>query len=104
MEKEACEFLKFIKHRKYNIVEQLNKLIIRISMLSLLQNSELYHNALMKALNKAYVEGINQLVGNIMKDAFIAFSDEEIPPKGRGVQRLYTLPSSARIISCPELF
>ena len=56
----------------------------RISMLSLLQNSELYHNALMKALNKAYVahnifvEGIDQLVGNIIAAAFIAFFDEKI--------------------------
>ena len=62
----------------------------RISMLSLIQNSELHRNALMKALDKAYVahniftEGINQLVGNITTGAFIAFYNEEIPPEGRG--------------------
>ena len=59
-------------------------------MLSLLQNSELHRNALMKALDKAYVahnisvEGIDQLVGNIIAGAFIAFFDEEIPLEGRG--------------------
>ena len=58
-------------------------------MLSLLQNYELHRNALLKALDKAYVaqnismEGIDQLVGNITASAFIAFSDEEIPPEGK---------------------
>ena len=58
-------------------------------MLSLLQNSNLHHNALLKALDKAYVaqnisvEGIDQLVGNITIGAFIAFLDEKIPPEGK---------------------
>ena len=62
----------------------------QISMLSLLQNSKLHCNDLLKALDKAYVahnifmEGIDQLVGNITTGAFIAFFDEEIPPEGRG--------------------
>ena len=58
-------------------------------MLSLLQNSELHCNALLKALDKTYVaqnismEGIDQLVGNIMAGTFIEFSDEEIPSEGK---------------------
>ena len=61
----------------------------QISMLSLLQNSDLHRNAFLKALDKAYVaqnifvQGIDQLVGNITVGAFIAFSDEEIPPEGK---------------------
>ena len=35
-EKEACKFLKFVKHSKYNVIEQLNKMPARISLLSLL--------------------------------------------------------------------
>ena len=71
VQKEACEFLKFIKHSEYSVVEQLNKMPARISMLSLLQNSDIHRNALLKALDKAYVahdifvEGIDQLIGNI---------------------------------------
>ena len=90
MEKEACEFLKLVKHSEYSIVDQLNKMPTQIFMLSLLQNSELHRNALMKAINRAYVaynifvEGIDQFVGNITVGAFIAFFDEKIPPKGRG--------------------
>ena len=55
VEKEACEFLKFVKHSEYNVVEQSNKMPASISMLSLLQNSNLHRNALLKALDKAYV-------------------------------------------------
>ena len=35
IEKKACEFLKFIKHSKYSVIEQLNKMLVRISLLSL---------------------------------------------------------------------
>ena len=58
-------------------------------MLSLFQNSKVHRNALLKALGEAYVthiisiDEIDQLVGNITAGACIAFTDEEIPPKGR---------------------
>ena len=88
-ENEACEFLKFVKHIEYSVIEQLNKTPIRISLLSLFQNSEVHCSALLKTLGKAYVtltisvDAIDQLVGNITVGACIAFTDEEIPPKGR---------------------
>ena len=58
-------------------------------MLSLFQNSDAHHNALLNALGEAYmtpnlsVDGVDQLIGNIMVGAFIAFIDEEFPPEGR---------------------
>ena len=45
-EKEASEFLKFIKHNEYSVIEQLNKTPTRISLLSLFQNSDTHRNAL----------------------------------------------------------
>ena len=39
-EMEADEFLKFIKHSEYSIVEQLHKLLAKISLLALMLNSE----------------------------------------------------------------
>ena len=54
-EKEACEFLKFIKHNEYSVIEQLNKTLARISLLSLFQNSETHRNIFLKALGEAYV-------------------------------------------------
>ncbi|KAK9042316.1 hypothetical protein V6N11_017393 [Hibiscus sabdariffa] len=51
-ESEAKEFLKILKHSEFNVVEQLNRLPARISMLSLLLSSELHRNALLKIVNQ----------------------------------------------------
>ena len=55
IEKKASEFLKFIKHSKYSVVKQLNKLPVHISLLALLMNFEPHRKALMKVLSEAYV-------------------------------------------------
>ncbi|XP_016713524.1 uncharacterized protein [Gossypium hirsutum] len=87
-EEEVREFLKFIKHSEYNIVEQLHKQPARISVLALLLNSEGHRNALLNVLNETYVvddisvNKLDRLVGNITADNFISFSDDEIPPGG----------------------
>ncbi|XP_052488065.1 uncharacterized protein LOC105772146 [Gossypium raimondii] len=92
-EEEAREFLKFIKHSEYSVVEQLHKQPARISMLALLLNSEGHRNALLKVLNETYVADdisvnkLDRLVGNIRADNFISFSDDEIPPGGMGSTR-----------------
>jgi len=89
-EKEAAEFLRFIKHSEYSIVDQLNKQPAKISVLSLLLNSEAHRNALLKVLNEAYVPHdiaigqLDQLISNITADNYISFSDDEIPQGGRG--------------------
>ena len=88
-EKKACEFLKFIKYSEYSVIEELNKMPARISLLSLFQSSETHYNALLKAIGEAYVtpnisiDEIDQLVGNITTSACITFTNEEIPPEGR---------------------
>ena len=59
-------------------------------MLSLLLNSEVHRNALLKVLNEAYVpldiaiDKLDRLVNNIMVDNYISFTDDEIPPEGMG--------------------
>ncbi|XP_052485234.1 uncharacterized protein LOC105778924 [Gossypium raimondii] len=89
-EEEAREFLKFIKHSEYSVMEQLHKQPARISMLALLLNSEGHRNALLKVLNETYVADdisinkLDRLVGNISADNFISFSHDEIPPEGMG--------------------
>ncbi|XP_017972561.1 PREDICTED: uncharacterized protein LOC108661171 [Theobroma cacao] len=75
---------------EYSVVEQLTKMPARISLLSLLLNSEAHRNALLKVLNQAYVaqdisvEKLDHIMGNITVGNFIAFNDEEIPSGGRG--------------------
>ncbi|XP_040942156.1 uncharacterized protein [Gossypium hirsutum] len=54
-EEEAKEFLKFLKHSEYSVVEQLRKQPARISVLALLLSSEVHRSALMKVLNETYV-------------------------------------------------
>ncbi|XP_038993436.1 uncharacterized protein LOC120117212 [Hibiscus syriacus] len=84
-ENEAVEFLNFLKHSEYIIVEQLHKLPARISILALLLSSKAHRNALLKVLNQNFVpkdvlvEKIDRLVANIQADNFISFSDDEIP-------------------------
>ncbi|XP_016730319.1 uncharacterized protein [Gossypium hirsutum] len=89
-EEEAVEFLKFLKHSEYNVVEQLHKQPARTSILALLLNSEVHRNALMKVLNETYVVNdisvnkLDRLVNNISTDNFIFFNDDEMPPGGTG--------------------
>ena len=51
-EKEVEEFLKFIKHSEYSIVEQLHKLLAKISLLALMMNSEPHREAVLKVLKQ----------------------------------------------------
>ena len=73
-ETEANEFLKFIKHSEYSIVEQLQKLHAKIFLLALMLHSEPYREAMLKVLKQAYVpynapiDKIDRLVENIMMD------------------------------------
>ncbi|XP_016747266.1 uncharacterized protein [Gossypium hirsutum] len=92
-ENEAREFLKFLKHSEYSMVEQLHKQPARISVLELLLSLEVHRNALIKVLNETYVakyisvNKLDRLVNNISADNFIFFNDDEIPPGGRGATK-----------------
>ncbi|XP_052484851.1 uncharacterized protein LOC128039951 [Gossypium raimondii] len=89
-EDEAKEFLKFLKHSEYSVVEQLHKQSTCISILALLLSSEVHRSALMKVLNETYVADdilvskLDRLVNNISADNFIFFNDDEISSGGRG--------------------
>ncbi|XP_017635791.1 uncharacterized protein LOC108477815 [Gossypium arboreum] len=89
-EEEAKEFLKFLKHSEYSVVEQLRKQPARISVLALLLSSKVHRSALMKVLNEIYVPNdisvnkLDRLVNNISADNYIFFNDDEIPPGGMG--------------------
>ncbi|RDX93450.1 hypothetical protein CR513_24294, partial [Mucuna pruriens] len=88
-EKEAEEFLKIIRHSEYQFLDQMNKTPARISLLSLLLNSETHRNLLLNVLKEAHVaqditmERFGSLVNNITSRGHLTFSDEEIPVKGK---------------------
>ncbi|XP_019442271.1 PREDICTED: uncharacterized protein LOC109346986 [Lupinus angustifolius] len=85
---EACEFMRFIKQSEHKVVDQLNNTPTRISLLSLLMNSEAHRNMLLKVLNQAHVnhdittDRFVGIVNNIVADNYISFCDQEIPPEG----------------------
>ncbi|XP_052482953.1 uncharacterized protein LOC128036119 [Gossypium raimondii] len=106
-ESEAREFLKFLKHSEYSIVEQLHKQLARISMLELILSSETHRDALIKVLNEIYVANnisvnkLDRLVNNISADNFIFLSDDEIPPGGEEPPKPYILPLVVKDTCCP---
>ncbi|RDY00696.1 hypothetical protein CR513_16075, partial [Mucuna pruriens] len=78
-----------IWHNEYKILDQLRKTLVRISLLSLLINSESHWELLLKILSKAYVpqditptkfEGI---INNITVSLHLLFSKEEVPTEGK---------------------
>ena len=108
-EAEVNEFLKFIKHSKYSIVEQLHKMPAKISLLTLMLNSEPHKEAMLKVLKHAYVlhnalvDKIDRLVGNIMMDNYISFSDNEIPPNGRGSTKALHITTKVKDCTLPKV-
>ncbi|KAL6570705.1 hypothetical protein OROGR_000255 [Orobanche gracilis] len=85
---EAVEFLKLVKQSESAVVDQLNRIPAKISLLSLLMNSDPHRNAPMKVLSDAHVtkdisvDRFEGIVGNISANNFLIFSDAEIPREG----------------------
>ncbi|KAI5418304.1 hypothetical protein KIW84_042805 [Lathyrus oleraceus] len=83
------EVLRLIKKSEFNVVEQLLQTALKISVLSLLMNSEAYREALQRILEKAYVEHdvtvhqFDHIVANITSWNNLSFCDEELPEEGR---------------------
>ncbi|KAA3470704.1 reverse transcriptase [Gossypium australe] len=106
---EAKESLKFLKHSEYNVVEQLHKQPVRISVLVLLLSSETHRNVLMKVLNETYVtkdisvNKLDRLVNNITADNFIFFNDDEIPPGERGSTKVLHITTRCRGYTLPRV-
>nr|KYP36696.1 hypothetical protein KK1_042162 [Cajanus cajan] len=89
-DEEASEFLKFIRQSEYKLIDQLNHTPARVSLLSVLMNSESHRKLLMKILNEAHVSNditldtFGGIVGNITANNHLTFTDDEVPAEGRG--------------------
>ena len=108
-EMEADEFLKFIKHSEYSIVKQLHKLSAKISLLALMLNSKPYREAVLKILKQAYVphnasvDKIDRLVGNVMMDNYVSFSDDEIPSNGHDSTKALHITTKVKDCTVPKV-
>jgi len=86
----AGEFLRFIQQSEYKVIDQLNRMPARVSLLDLLMHSTSHRKLLMKILNGAHVErdiSLNQfegIVNHIRANDYLTFTEDEIPSEGRG--------------------
>ena len=89
-DEEASEFLKFIQQSEYKVVDQLNRMPARISLLELLMHFVTHRKLLMKILSGAHVEQdlsldkFEGIVSHITTNDYLTFTEEEIPVEGRG--------------------
>ncbi|KAI5429182.1 hypothetical protein KIW84_033970 [Lathyrus oleraceus] len=88
--REDCdEMLRLIKRSEYNVVNQLLQTPSKISVLSLLLNSEPHREALQKVLDVAYVdhditvEQFDSIVANITACNNLSFCDADLPDEGK---------------------
>jgi len=86
---DSDEILKLIKRSEYKVVDQLLQTPAKISIMSLLTNSDAHREALMKVLDMAYVDHdvtlgqFGSIVGNVTSCNNLSFSDEDLPAEGR---------------------
>jgi len=84
------EFLKFIQQSEYKVVDQLNRMPARVSLLELLMPSTSHRKLLMKILSGAHVEQdvsldkFEGIVSHITTNNYLTFTKDEIPSEGRG--------------------
>jgi len=83
------EILKIIKKSDYKVVDQLMQTPSKISILSVLINSDAHKETLMQVLEQAFVEHdvtasqLERIVGNITACNSLSFSEEELPVEGK---------------------
>ena len=81
----ASEFLRFIQQSEYKVVDQLNSMPPRISLLDLLMHSTSHRKLVMKILNGAHVERdisldkLEGIVSHIRANDYLTFTKDEIP-------------------------
>ncbi|XP_050876645.1 uncharacterized protein LOC127080362 [Lathyrus oleraceus] len=90
---KSIEFLKMIKKNDYKIVNQLHQTPSKVSILSLLLNSQAHREALLKVLAQAHVTQditvgqFDGVVSNIIACNTLSFSNEELPKEGQNHNR-----------------
>jgi len=90
IDEDAYEFLKFIQQSEYKVVDQLNRMPAKVSLLELLMHSDSHQKLLMKILSGAHVDReiclgkFEGIVSHITANNYLTFTEEELPSEGRG--------------------
>jgi len=87
---EACEFFRFIQQSEYKLIDQLNRMLARVSLMELLTHSPSHRKLLMKILsgarveNDIFLEKFEGIVSHITANNYLTCTEDEIPSEGRG--------------------
>ena len=90
-------------------MEQLHKLPAKISLLALMLNFEPHREVVLKILKQAYVpynalvDKIDRLVGNVMMNNYISFSDDKIIPDGHGSTKALHITTKVKDCTLPKV-
>ena len=97
---DAFEFLKFIQQSEYKVVDQLNRMPARVSLLELLMHSTA-HRKLLMILNRAQVEQdisldkFEGIVSHITSNNYLTFTRKKYLQRAEIITKLFTFLSSA---------
>ncbi|XP_050916439.1 uncharacterized protein LOC127131569 [Lathyrus oleraceus] len=86
---EVEELMRYIRKSDYRVIDQLSKTPSKISIMSLLRDSEAHRNALIKLLNTSFVPqeiSVNQfehVVASITARNGLGFTNFDLSPEGR---------------------
>ena len=75
-----------------------------------MMNSEPDREVVLKVLKQAYVphngsiEKVDRLVGNVIMDNYISFSDDEIPLDGHGSTKALHIITRVKVCTLPKVF
>jgi len=104
-DEDAYEFLKFIQQSECKVVDQLNRMPARVSLLELLMHSNSHRKLLMKILSGAHVEQdisldkLEGIVSHITANNYLTFIKDEIPSEGRGHNKVLHI-----LVKCMDYF
>ena len=97
----AYEFLKFIQQSEYKVIDQLNRMLAKVSLLELLMHFVSHRKLLMKILSGAHVDQkislykFEGIVSHITANNYLTFTEDELPQKAEGIIKLFTFQSNA---------
>src|ERR1044072_9760443 len=89
LEKDIEEIMKFIRKSDLSVIDQLAQTPAKISILSLLRDSEVHRNALMKLLSTDFVPQeisvgqFENVCASISASNGLGFTDFDLPPEGQ---------------------
>jgi len=104
-DEEACENFRFIQQSEYKVVNKLNRMPARVSLLELLMHSPSHRELLMKILNTTHMEHdisldkFEGIVSHITANNYFILPRTEYLQRAEDIIKLFIFQSNAWTIS-----